>query len=171
MVQYLSSLSLSRTKTSFLDLGTGNGELLFRLRDEADFHGPMFGVDYSPQSIDLCKGKPSDVEFRVWDIMGDQALGIQADVVLDKGTFDAISLCNKVDAAGRRICEGYRERVQRLVKPGGIFLIASCNWTEPELEQWFSGLSKVGRIEFPVFKFGGQIGQSVCSVMFRTANR
>lgn len=80
------------------------------------------------------------VEFQVWDILKDEAdgLGETFDVVLDKGTFDAVSLSAELDGVGRRVCEGYRERVERLVKrDGGLLVVTSCNWTEEELRGWF----------------------------------
>ena len=161
--------------------------MLFLLREEGGFEGWMLGVDYSSRSVELCrrlaetKGLLIDqkerggkkLEFKMWDITGEEGL-VEAeegfDVVLDKGTFDAISLSDEKDAQGRRICEGYRERVEGLVRDGGILLVTSCNWTEQELKGWFEsdrGFEARGRIEYPSFSFGGQTGQSVCSVCFR----
>ena len=162
--------------------------MLFLLREEGSFRGYMLGVDYSQQSVDLCRkwvgnkglgagGQRRGLEFEVWDIMSGEALIRMSegfDVVLDKGTFDAISLSDETDARGRRLCEGYRERVEGLVREGGILLITSCNWTEEELKGWFESeqnLETVGRIDYPVFRFGGQIGQSICSVCFRRRKR
>lgn len=188
---YLLSLPLSQTTTTFLDLGTGNGEMLFLLREEGGFRGRMLGVDYSAASVELAnkiaavrKGlgagagatAPKEVEFRVWDILKggggleDLKQSGGFDVVLDKGTFDAVSLSDEVDERGRRLCEGYRERVEGLVKGnGGRLLVTSCNWTEEELRNWFEEGELVfeGRIEYPRFSFGGQTGQSVSSVCFR----
>ncbi|KAI9806354.1 MAG: hypothetical protein M1825_006469 [Sarcosagium campestre] len=215
---------------SVLDLGTGNGHLLFLLRDEAGFTGPMVGVDYSPQSIQLARqiaaerqktkkkqqgeqGEDVEVEVEVegsqdahngdssstptmistrdvvrleqWDIMSDEqpgdwfadaTAGHGFDVILDKGTFDAISLSADVDAtSGRRIYESYPARVSRLLKPSdGLLLVTSCNWTEDELRSSFevdengsTGLEACDRIAYPTFEFGGKKGQSVCSVIFR----
>ncbi len=160
--------------------------MLFLLREEGKFAGRLVGVDYSDASIDLCrqlaiqKGYPlgpsfdgrNSLEFTIWDVMRTpprQEWVEGFDVVLDKGTFDAVSLSGEVDEQGRRICEGYRERVERLVKKGGYVLVTSCNWTEEELGEWFTGggLEVFGRVEYPIFKFGGQTGQSVCSVCFK----
>lgn len=180
--------------TRFLDLGTGNGHLLFALRKEG-WKGEMLGVDYAAQSVRLAeeirdakdKGEDkeeedeeeeeveySDISFKEWDILS-QAPGpwLQGgfDVVLDKGTFDAICLSQETDAQGRRICEGYRERVEPLVKKGGRFLITSCNWTEEELRGWFeaegSGLVFEDKVKYPSFTFGGKTGSSVVTLCFK----
>ena len=135
----------------------------------------MLGVDYSLASVELARRiagqKNLDIEFEVWDIMGNENpwLGEVFDVVLDKGTFDAVSLNAEEDVDGRRTCEGYRDKVEKMVKPGGRFLITSCNWTEKELREWFGGGDLVveGRVEYPTFSFGGLKGQSVYSVCFR----
>ncbi|KAL9100506.1 MAG: hypothetical protein Q9163_004129 [Psora crenata] len=187
ILEYLSSpsLGLDKATTKFLDLGTGNGEMLFLLLQEGGFRGDMVGVDYSRQSIELCTAlakernlrlaaRRTDVLlFQIWDVMRDAPYPQWADgfdVVLDKGTFDAISLSDEKDAHGRRLCEGYSERVEPLVKEGGILLVTSCNWTEPELKKWVEseqGFEAVGRVGYPIFSFGGGTGQSVCSVCFR----
>lgn len=226
---YLSTLPLDRETTSFLDLGCGNGSLLFSLRDDgpdsddddddedeeddkkdgegAGVRGPwtgrMLGVDYSPQSVRLARqisttsaeaeGRSREgISFDEWDVLagpmdtvlnGPQQPGW--DVVLDKGTFDAISLAG-ADASGgdRRPNEGYKPRVLQLVKPGGLFLITSCNWTEPELRAWFEdqgersedttnqdqardGFVLHGRVEYRTFSFGGHKGQTITTLCFR----
>ncbi|KAK7183267.1 hypothetical protein DPSP01_011790 [Paraphaeosphaeria sporulosa] len=163
----------------FLDLGTGNGHLLFALREDG-WEGEMVGVDYSGVSVRLAeeikatKGEEyEDVKFREFDILKGKAegewLGEGFDVVLDKGTFDAISLSEEVDAQGRRVAEGYREAVEKLVKKGGRFLITSCNWTEDEVKGWFDGGQLVyeDRAEYPSFTFGGKTGSSVCTLCFK----
>lgn len=204
---------VGKQNCSFLDLGTGNGHALFRLREgeeegegdeegEEGWGGRMMGVDYSARSIEFArriavdKGfGPDDgtkeVEFAHWDIMtqcpspavlnGVNTAGW--DVVLDKGTFDAISLSEEKDERGRRICEGYRERVLPLIREGGVLLVTSCNWTEEELVGWFVRGSGEGegegegqgggklvvedKIAYRSFSFGGMKGQSVSSVCFR----
>lgn len=162
----------------------------------------MLGIDYSEQSIALAKqiassssqeeeeqggggGSRAKVEFAVWDLLrGDYNDGVvlsgaQAggwDVVLDKGTFDAISLSEEKDEQGRRICEGYKARVLPLVKKGGLFLVTSCNWTEAELEGWFgegsdevegASFANIGRVKYPSFSFGGLKGQTISTLCFQ----
>ncbi|KAI0539827.1 hypothetical protein GGR58DRAFT_201966 [Xylaria digitata] len=199
-------LGLDTATTSFLDLGTGNGALLFALRD-ARWEGPMLGVDYSAQSVRFARrierarrkegaegvedsssnkgeaeeedtagnnereaGGDVDVHFVEHDILHTPATALLSagfspsvvggwDVVLDKGTFDAISLSAETldgtdntdthvnantatDDMGmrpRRIHEAYGARILPLVREGGLFLITSCNWTEAELRSWFEG--------------------------------
>ncbi|MCJ1307112.1 hypothetical protein MMC25_000758 [Agyrium rufum] len=242
--------------STIMDLGTGNGGLLFRLRDEGGFEGgKMVGVDYSEGSVNLARGlqverwgkrerrwerrrkrregrrsdgqsaiqngsqsgrdaegkmKKDEIRFEVFDFMTrdpppllpshSASASTEAscsgqvvkspfswfpwesggfDLVLDKGTFDAISLSEERDpATGQRICGLYAGRVERLVRKGGLLLVTSCNWTEEELKAWIVGgksdagegegrFEVVARIEYKKFTFGGQQGQTVCSVCFR----
>lgn len=181
-----------------LDLGCGNGSMLFALRDEG-WEGRLLGVDYSARSVELARAvgvsregeeEEEEVEFRVWDVLNGELEDIRAatttrdtdtdagwDLVLDKGTFDAVSLSGEQDAQGRRVCEGYGERVVRLLRMGGIFLMTSCNWTEKELREWFeektpataetrARLRLAGRIEYPSFSFGGVKGQTISTLCF-----
>lgn len=187
--------SVSKENCSFLDLGTGNGHLLFSLRsggqaEESDVEegwgGRMLGVDYSERSVEFAQriaeskgfvaSKGTGVDFKWWDLMSQDPAGIVLDgpnkngwdVVLDKGTFDAISLSEEKDRQGRRICEGYKEKIIPLIRTGGVFLVTSCNWTEDELRSWFEdgGLEYVDTIKYRSFSFGGRKGQTISSVCF-----
>lgn len=152
------------------------------------WNGAMLGVDYSIQSVELARlvarernigtqnGK-KEIKFLCWDLMSQSPLdGVLVDesregwhVVLDKGTFDAISLSNDKDSEGRRLCEGYREKVIPLIREDGIFLITSCNWTVQELDDWFlcPELEFVKTITYKSFSFGGKKGQTISSVCYR----
>ncbi|KAM0470824.1 hypothetical protein ACHAPX_009698 [Trichoderma viride] len=191
--------SLSQQEASFLDLGCGNGSLLFALRDEG-WEGAMLGVDYSAQSVALAKNiadsrteeeeeeASTPVKFLEWDLLNGP-LNLTAssenacsplshtpspsrlfDIILDKGTFDAISL-SATPSSEQHPCEIYRRRLLQLLSGGGIFLITSCNWTEPELRAWFvdadGELSVVGRVDYPTFTFGGVKGQTISTLCFR----
>ena len=134
--------------SSFLDVGTGNGHFLFELR-EVYTGGRMLGVDYSEKSIelakDICKEREleGDIEFLCADVVRERPetwAGEPFDVVLDKGTFDAISLSDEVLPDGRKLAEGYAEKISQTVKPGKWFLITSCNWTEEELKRKIGGV-------------------------------
>ncbi|KAK5988859.1 Protein-lysine N-methyltransferase EFM4 [Cladobotryum mycophilum] len=161
---------LPRSSTSFLDLGCGNGALLFSLRDDG-WQGRMLGVDYSPQSkTSRIRRMGPPVRPLVHPLNNHQSTGW--DLVLDKGTFDAISLSSATDSQGRRLVESYRERMLRLLKPdGGLFLVTSCNWTEEELKGWFEGkeLRVVGKVDYPTFTFGGAKGQTISTLCFQRA--
>lgn len=183
---------ITRNNCSFLDLGTGNGHFLFSLRtwngedeEELGWGGRMLGVDYSERSVEFAKRIAEDkgfdrgkgVGFKRWDLMSEDPVGVVLeghnekgwDVVLDKGTFDAISLSEQKDSLGRRICEGYKEKVVPLVRIGGILLVTSCNWTEDELRSWFEGgeLQYMDTIKYKSFSFGGRKGQTISSICFR----
>ena len=175
ILAYLTSPSLALDPdTTFLDLGTGNGEMLFLLKEEGDFTGNMLGVDYSPNSVELARGVANarhltdGIKFKIWDILSDTTELGQFDVVLDKGTFDAVSLSGRIDVE-----EIYVRKVEQLIKDGCFLLVTSCNWTELELRNWFESgsLDYYGKIQYPVFRFGGQTGQSISSICFRRRKR
>lgn len=171
----------------FLDLGTGNGHMLFELRaennDDGVWSGEMVGVDYSEPSVQLARrvaeqkqaqqSNLGHLNFECWDILQSPAgdwLADGFDVVLDKGTFDAISLMeHTADADGP--CKVYREKVITLIKPGGFLLVTSCNWTKQELLQWLAPghgeLNYYDEAKYPTFSFGGQTGQTIVTIVFR----
>jgi hypothetical protein len=162
----------------------------------------MLGVDYSPQSISLARSlakryastdprnQYADIQFEVLDLIhSDPATqpwwpGGGFDLVLDKGTFDAISLSSETitfpASTQYRVCELYPSKVLKMVKPGGFLLVTSCNWTEEEVIHWFTGsegslgsaksvgkLEVWGKVKYPKYKYGGQEGQGVASICFR----
>lgn len=188
---------LDRKQCRFLDLGTGNGHMLFALREDEDdngirWTGEMVGVDYSPASVQLARqvntqrlqtlneeraeDEPVDlarIVFEQWDLLSEAPgawLGDGFDVVLDKGTFDAISLMPH-SGNSPHPCEIYREKATALIKPGSFLFITSCNWTKEELLDWLacegSRLAFYDEAKYPTFTFGGQTGQSVVTVVFR----
>lgn len=173
------------TPSRILDLGTGNGHMIFSLQEEG-WSGELVGVDYSEASVALARqiakqkhsdqedDAPANARFEQWDILNQEPgtwLGHGFDAVLDKGTFDAISLSSETDNQGRRICEFYREKVTPLIKKGHFFIITSCNWTKEELLHWFilpdGDLELFDEAKYPTFTFGGQQGQSVCTLIFK----
>ncbi|MBE3048300.1 class I SAM-dependent methyltransferase, partial [Candidatus Bathyarchaeota archaeon] len=164
---------------TFLDLGCGNGTLLSALRLDG-WTGRLLGVDYSAQSVELARRvaqqEDSGAEFAQWDLLNDDYSAVLNgeqkggwDVVTDKGTFDAISLSAQTSEG--HPAEKYRARITPLLRPGGIFIVTSCNWTEDELRLWFggegAGFEEVGRIEYRSFSFGGHKGQTISTLCFR----
>ncbi|KAJ5888412.1 S-adenosylmethionine-dependent methyltransferase [Penicillium taxi] len=141
---------------------------------------------------------PSTIQFEEWDILNSKAALSPSgtsltppstaetlswfpysaggfDIVLDKGTFDAISLAD--GAKETAVCERYPDIARRLVRRGGFMVVTSCNWTEDELIKWFTGASPGkdtgdrftvwGCVEYPRFRFGGQEGQGFALCVFR----
>lgn len=158
----------------------------------------MVGVDYSRPSVQVAQElvgngmDGQDIRFEVMDIIRDEPRtqdwwsGDGFDLVLDKGTFDAVSLCEEVIESSTsgfpqtsrtpmRIHSLYPSRAISMVKPGGFLLVTSCNWTQEEVIHWFTidgagsslGISVWKMIEYPRLKFGGSEGQGVCTVCFR----
>ncbi|RAH64110.1 putative S-adenosylmethionine-dependent methyltransferase [Aspergillus aculeatinus CBS 121060] len=104
----------------------------------------------------------TEIRFEEWDILSsseDEAGVVPEglgwfpyeqggfDIVLDKGTFDAVSLSAEVVSGEerkrgkmvqRRVCERYPGIARGLVRPGGFLVVTSCNWTEEELVEWFT---------------------------------
>ncbi|XP_021832076.1 EEF1A lysine methyltransferase 2 [Prunus avium] len=167
---------------SVLDIGTGNGLLLQELSKQG--FSDLTGTDYSEGAIDLARslagrdGLPN-IHFLVDDVL-DAKLERQFQLVVDKGTLDAIGL--HPDGSIKRVM--YWDSVSRLVAPGGVLVITSCNNTKDELVQEvesfnqrsvtqehdetpkdkFQYLSHVRT--YPTFMFGGSVGSRVATVAF-----
>ncbi|RDB25940.1 Protein-lysine N-methyltransferase efm4 [Hypsizygus marmoreus] len=174
------------TNPCTLEIGSGNGTLLFALFDAGYSATHLSGIDYSPGAVKLAKSiaatRGQDIAFHTSDFLQDDppvlshmqqgvAEGVW-DLLLDKGTFDAIALGDK-DENGKSPAAKYPGRVDRLLKPGGYFLITSCNFTEEELQAQFvtsdTELAYHSRIQHPTFEFGGKKGSVCSSVAFRKA--
>lgn len=206
-LQYLTSdafpLSAQRETCTVLDLGTGNGSTLFNLRLEGQYNGPLVGIDYSEQSVQLANRLKSRYGAQLFEVVADSAKPASItfdvfnlitgtpqttswwpqkdagfDLVLDKGTFDAISLSSDRtddgDGTQRALCEVYPKRIAALIKPNGFLLLTTCNWTEDEIIAWFTVTPSVrgtfvvyDRIKYRSFSFGGHKGQGVATVCFR----
>ncbi|CAK7322824.1 unnamed protein product [Dovyalis caffra] len=192
--KYLSSWSV-------LDIGTGNALLLHELAKQgikkistlvhARF-SDLTGVDYSEGAINLARRLAdrdgfSNINLLVDDVL-DTKLDRQFQLVMDKGTLDAIGL--HPDGPIKRIM--YWESVSKLVACGGILVITSCNNTKEELVQEVENFKR-RRIDlslesesmkdheasrespfrylnhvrtYPTFMFGGSVGSRVATVAF-----
>lgn len=114
-----------------LDIGTGNGVLLHALAKQGFTN--LTGIDYSEGAVELAKAVAernnySDVKFMVDDIL-ETKLHSQFKLITDKGTLDAIGL--HPEGAQRRVM--YWKAVSKLIAPGGVLVITSCNNTKDEL--------------------------------------
>ncbi|ODQ82197.1 hypothetical protein BABINDRAFT_158843 [Babjeviella inositovora NRRL Y-12698] len=178
LMDNLSEVPSLNQESYMCDMGTGNGRLLFQLREEG-FQGKMVGVDYSEHSVRFARdiAEENEVEgisFERVDILTDNEWLSEErntyDVVLDKGTLDAIALSD--DTYGERQQTGpqvYPHSIGKLLKKGGIFLITSCNFTEAELVKIIESCEDLKvwkKIEYPVFEFGGIKGSTICSIAF-----
>ena len=84
-------------------------------------------------------------------------------LVIDKGTFDAISLSET--AGGDKV--QYVKSVHQMLQDQGLLLITSCNWTQSELVSHLSsGFSLQETVPTPTFTFGGKTGSSTTFCIF-----
>ena len=119
-----------------LEVGSGNGALLHGLF-EAGYDGQnLHGIDYSEGAVKLAQAVAkshgsSNITYAQCDFLLDDPLPpnhtsdialASWDLIMDKGTYDAIALAPK-DTEGRSPAIHYPDRVVRLLKPGGLFLI------------------------------------------------
>ena len=124
-VRYVSPES----KPAILEIGSGNGALLFALVEGGYDPESIVGIDYSPDAVRLARlvgaGKGCKaVRFEICDFLREDVPWSDAgwDLLLDKGTFDAIAL-GEMEEDGKSPAARYPERVVRLLKDGGFFLI------------------------------------------------
>ncbi|THH33207.1 hypothetical protein EUX98_g959 [Antrodiella citrinella] len=185
MVDWIVENVPSSLNPSILEVGSGNGSLLFALQEAGYTPDRICGVDYSEDAVKLAKAVGSSkgddsekIQFAVCDFLtafpaaldADRADGEVAwDLVLDKGTFDAMALAER-DDVGKHPADAYPRRIAQVLKPGGHFLIVSCNFTQEELRTKFANdetdLQYHSRIAFPTFSFGGSSGNVYSSVAF-----
>ncbi|CAN3502673.1 protein-lysine N-methyltransferase Efm4p [Diutina catenulata] len=171
-----------------LDLGTGNGHLLFQFHDDVDeeyegtsgFH--YTGIDYSPDSVAFCrkiaakKYPDGPFAFDQVDLLQPDApfLSHKFELLVDKGTLDAIALNQDplADHGGKTGMEVYASQVAKMMGPDSKLVITSCNFTEDELTTIVTrdtGLRVWKKIAYPSFRFGGAQGSTICSLVFELA--
>ncbi|KAH0585268.1 N-lysine methyltransferase see1 [Termitomyces sp. J132] len=183
MVDWAVENAPSSSMPSTVEIGSGNGTLLLALADAGYPPSHLSGIDYSPGAVKLATliaaKREADVTFNTCDflqqdppllpLMKPSSEGVW-DLVLDKGTFDAIALGAR-DENDKSPAARYPGRIAEILKPGGCFLITSCNFTEEELQTIFSTsetrLMYHSRIEHPTFEFGGKRGNIISSVAFQ----
>ena len=143
--------NLDRPSLSFLDVGTGNGALLFKLAKRGIYNEvanvTLKGMDYSPESVtfsvqvrdtysakeDISEGLRSDfakILFEVQDAFELMEQG-QYDIVNDKGAFDVVFLNHELN--NNEYVRAMHHRMNQ-DNPNAIFIITSCNCTSAELE-------------------------------------
>ncbi|KLO12748.1 S-adenosyl-L-methionine-dependent methyltransferase [Schizopora paradoxa] len=184
-------------KPRILDVGSGNGNLLFSLSAAGYDNASLVGIDYSMDAVHLAQSIASrrsieGMKFACVDFLQDgstlpaptssESREIHEsgkpsnssrgkwDLVLDKGTYDAIALSERKDGDTPPL-RVYASRIGELVLPGGFFMITSCNFTEEELLSAFQrpeyGLLFHSRIEHRTLTFGGVQGSTYTTVAFQ----
>lgn len=140
MVDWMQDYISKDPAPTILEVGAGNGVLLFALQ-EAGYNGDyILGVDYSEGAVNLARKVGlsrgdgcESIKFEACDFLKVLPTGLDGapnatwDVVLDKGTFDAIALADK-DAEGKVPADSYPSRIGQVVKEGGYFLI-TCEFS------------------------------------------
>ncbi|XP_057375140.1 EEF1A lysine methyltransferase 2-like [Daphnia carinata] len=156
---------------NILDLGCGNGVLLIQLAQKG-FEN-LVGVDYSESAIVLAnaiaESRQANISYKTIDVLSEGAVDSEDhgkyNLLLDKGTFDAISL---MEDFGSAVCERYLKATSSMLKEDGLFLMATCNWTIDEIVQHMATYySRTEVIPTPSMQFGGQQGNKVSVVVFR----
>ena len=147
-----------------LEVGAGNATLLLALVEAGYSASRAAAIDYSPDAVRLARlvaeqREHPDILVAECDFLAQDppfCAGQEDgwDLVLDKGTYDAIALGEK-DDSGLTPAARYPPRAAAILKPGGYFLItcerfstirrsiiqlklAACNFTEEELKRSFA---------------------------------
>lgn len=177
----------SNSSTTILDIGCGNGHLLLELA--SNYFTNLIGIDYSPNAIrlakDIAKNRNLDdiISYHVIDLINSSTTGNDEfwlngtrkfDIILDKGTFDAIALSpyENRDEKGNHPRDIYPSKVHSLLDQNGYFLLTSCNFTNEELINKFNDeFEYFDHIKYPTFTFGGVKGQIISTVAFKSKKK
>lgn len=164
LIRWMDKSENVKKDSSVIDVGCGNGMLLVDLANNG--YSNLTGIDYSENAIKLAKSVADkykvNIKFEFNNIL--EGLPGQYDIILDKGTYDAVSLSS--DAKHNR--EMYIKHVHDALENNGLFIITSCNWTLDELKEHFdSKFILLSVIPTPQFKFGGSVGNVVTSCAFK----
>jgi SAM-dependent methyltransferase len=164
-----------------MDLGCGNGHFTVKLLESG--FSSLGALDYSAAAVELARqfiattkfyedpDDYKDVQIYAADILQPTSIP-ESDkyrVIVDKGTFDAISLSGQDTL--NEIAPAFKHTLKRLSKTDPnqlpLFIITSCNWTTPELKAIFEPeLTAIDEIAHSSFTFGGKRGQDVSTVIF-----
>jgi EEF1A lysine methyltransferase 2 len=152
-------------ETSILDVGCGNAHLLISLVKALDLQD-AWGSDYIDEALVIAEKYAKDVHYIhslkfVCDDILATTIDRSFDLVVDKGTFDAIALSGKEEDK-----VAYRNSINALCTK--YFVVTSCNFVKDELVAFFSGTTwqVKQQIPYPVFSFGGATGSTVTSLVF-----
>lgn len=182
IVEYINN-KFTQKDIKILDVGSGNGAFLFKCLKN-DFTN-LVGMDYSEKSVELANNiknhkieegeqEFNNITFYQEDIKSPLSNvdyeNDKFDLIHDKGTFDAFML-NKSNSNIH-----YSNYIFYKLKKTGVFIITSCNHLKGDLIKYFiedPGLSREkykfiisGEVPHKSFSFGGQVGQTVTTLIF-----
>uniref|UniRef100_A0A1I7TDY1 Protein-lysine N-methyltransferase n=1 Tax=Caenorhabditis tropicalis TaxID=1561998 RepID=A0A1I7TDY1_9PELO len=175
IVKYLIDTKTEKD-VSILDVGCGNGSVLRKLRSKG--FSNLKGIDYCQKAVDLSNAVSEsekeeneeliNIQFEQLDIISPRPDFFTSvfDVILDKGTWDAMSLSDERD---RRL-KAYLQFLDKSLIKGGRFIIFSCNFTFEEMREQFGNSSIEIVCEVPAahsFSFGGKQGVTSTGAVFR----
>ncbi|CAI5449701.1 unnamed protein product [Caenorhabditis angaria] len=178
ILKYFSDSKIPKS-SKILDLGCGNGSVLRKLR--AKKFTNLKGVDYCEAAVKLSIGLSEEEEkeaeelakiiYEQLDITKPEQSFFEDelyDIILDKGTWDAMSLSDERDSR----LSSYLKFLNRAMKPNSKFVIFSCNFTIDELKRQFACADQL--IEFVAevpaahtFSFGGKQGVTSTGAVFQ----
>ncbi|KRY13677.1 Protein bicaudal D -like protein 1 [Trichinella patagoniensis] len=157
--------------SSILDLGCGNASLLLNLAKRG--YSNLTGIDYSDSAIQLAQAKANreklnQIHFQNLDLMiNSENLHNKFDVILDKGTFDVISLREDAEKAVPVYISNVTHYYCRKSNLPRLFFIASCNNTRTELINYFeTNFEIMDEEHFSTINFGGKTGTTLTCVIF-----
>ncbi|KRZ12239.1 Protein bicaudal D [Trichinella zimbabwensis] len=153
--------------SSILDLGCGNASLLLNLAKRG--YSNLTGIDYSDSAIQLAQAKANQENLNQnLDLMiNSENLHNKFDVILDKGTFDVISLREDADKAVPVYISNLIHYYCRESNFPRLFFIASCNNTRMELINYFeTNFEIMDEEHFSTISFGGKTGTTLTCVIF-----
>ncbi len=182
IVEYI-NINFTKKYIKILDIGCGNGAFLFKCLKN-NFTN-LVGMDYSEKSVEFANNiknhkieegeeKFNNITFYQEDTRSPfrdvDNEDIKFDLIHDKGTFDAFML-NKNNSNIE-----YADYIFYKLKKSGIFIITSCNHLKFDLIKYFIEDPKLnkdkykfiisGEIPHKSFSFGGQVGQTVTTLVF-----
>lgn len=176
IINWMSNSNLVDVEDSVLEVGFGNGYLLKELAKNGFKN--LKGIDYVQSAVDLAKlvtsHENSQISFETNDILRDLntsdkdslgCLGGTFKIILDKGTFDAVTLSVENPQSKR---SKYVENIHHLLKEDGLFIICSCNLVKEEIiAQFNNGFKFLDEVPFPKITFGGKTGTVLSLVIFK----
>lgn len=121
---FVSHVPLDPTSTRLLEVGCGTSNLGLLMRP---FVKSVLAIDICPNAVEICRGRTSDkgIEYAVADVcrVSDVIPRDSFDVVIDKGTLDALLSSDKCHTNGERFIETMGE----VVCAGGRLAILTLN--------------------------------------------